>query len=51
MSWRGLGERLSVSVQRPVYVPDERHLPLAAAPDDDLAPTLDIARKARVAPH
>lgn len=47
----GLEERLSLSVQRPVYVPEESGLPLPAAPDDDVAPTLDIARKARVAPN
>jgi CheY-like chemotaxis protein len=47
----GLEERLSLSVQRPVYVPEESGLPLPAAPDDDHAPTVDIARKARVAPN
>ena len=48
----GLEERLSLSVQRPIYVPDEPGLPLpAAAPDDEPASTLDIARKARAAPN
>ncbi len=47
----GLEERLSLSVQRPVYVPEERGLPLSPAPDEDPAPTFDIARKARVAPN
>jgi two-component system chemotaxis response regulator CheY len=47
----GLEERLSLSVQRPVYVPEERGLPLSPAPDEEPAPTFDIASKARVAPH
>jgi DNA-binding NarL/FixJ family response regulator len=47
----GLEERLSLSVQRPVYVPEERGLALASSPDEDPAPTFDIARKARVAPN
>ena len=47
----GLEERLSLSVQRPVYVSEERGLALASSPDEDPAPTFDIARKARVAPN
>jgi CheY-like chemotaxis protein len=48
----GLEERLSLSIQRPVYVPTEPSLPLPPlAPDEDRAPTLDVAKKARVAPH
>jgi CheY-like chemotaxis protein len=48
----GMEERLSLSIQRPVYVPTEPSLPLPPlAPDDDRAPTLDVAKKARVAPH
>lgn len=48
----GLEERLSLSVQRPIYVPDERGLSLsAAAPDEEPASTFDIAKKARVAPN
>lgn len=48
----GMEERLSLSIQRPVYVPTEPRLPLPPlAPDEDRAPTLDIAKKARVAPH
>ena len=47
----GLEERLSLSVQRPVYVPEERGLPLPPSPDEDPAPTFDIARKTRVAPN
>lgn len=48
----GLEERLSLSVQRPIYVPEEPGLSLsAAAPDEEPASTLDIAKKARVAPN
>ena len=47
----GLEERLSLSVQRPVYVPEEPGLPLPRSPDEDLAPTFDIGRKTRVAPN
>ncbi len=47
----GLEERLSLSVQRPVYVPEDRDLPLPPAPDEDPAPMFDIARKARLAPN
>jgi two-component system, OmpR family, phosphate regulon response regulator PhoB len=48
----GLEERLSLSVQRQIYVPDEHGLSLsAAAPDEEPASTLDIAKKARVAPN
>jgi CheY-like chemotaxis protein len=48
----GLEERLSLSVQRPIYVPDEPGLPLrAAASDEELSSALDIARKARAAPN
>jgi hypothetical protein len=32
-------------------VPEERGLALASSPDEDPAPTFDIARKARVAPN
>jgi two-component system chemotaxis response regulator CheY len=46
----GMEERLSLSIQRPVYVPSERSLPLPPhAPDEDRAPTLDIAKNVRVA--
>jgi hypothetical protein len=48
----GMEERLSLSIQRPVYVPAEPSLSLPPlGPDDDRAPTLDIAKKVRVAPH
>jgi two-component system, OmpR family, phosphate regulon response regulator PhoB len=48
----GMEERLSLSIQRPVYVPAESSLPLPLlGPDEDRAPTLDIAKKVRVAPH
>jgi CheY-like chemotaxis protein len=48
----GLEERLSLSVQRPIYVPDERGLSLStAASDEEPASTFDIAKKARVAPN
>jgi len=48
----GLEERLSLSVQRPIYVPDEPGLPLsAAASDEEPASSFDIARKARAAPN
>jgi hypothetical protein len=45
-------ERLSLSFQRPVYVPAEPDLPFSAVtPDEESIPTIDIARKARVAPN
>jgi hypothetical protein len=45
-------ERLSLSFQRPVYVPAEPDLPLSAVTsDEETSPTLDIAKKARVAPN
>jgi CheY-like chemotaxis protein len=48
----GMEERLSLSFQRPSYVPRLPELPYHAhAPDEELAPTLDVATKARVAPH
>ncbi len=48
----GMEQRLSLSIPRPVYVPAAPSLPLPAfAPDEDAAPTLDIAKKARAAPH
>ncbi len=48
----GMEERLSLSFQRPVYVPAELGVPLSAVmPDEETAPTLDIAKKARVAPN
>jgi CheY-like chemotaxis protein len=48
----GMEERLSLSIQRPVYVPAEPSLPFPPlAPDEDGAPTLDIGKKARLAPH
>jgi two-component system chemotaxis response regulator CheY len=48
----GMEERLSLSIQRPVYVPAEPSLSLPLhEPDEDRAPPLDIARKVRVAPH
>lgn len=47
----GLEERLSLSVQRPVYVPEQPGLPLPPSPDEDVAPTFEIARKSRVAPN
>jgi len=48
----GMEERLSLSFQRPVYVPAEPDLPFyALTPDEESAPTLDIAKKARVAPN
>lgn len=48
----GLEERLSLSIQRPVYVPGEPSLaPAPLMSDEDSAQTLDIGRKARVAPN
>lgn len=47
----GLEERFSLSVQRPVYVPEQPGLPLQPSPDEDVAPTFEIARKSRVAPN
>jgi two-component system chemotaxis response regulator CheY len=47
----GMEERLSLSIQRPVYVPAEPSLSLPPfEPDEDRAPTLDIAKKVRAAP-
>ena len=48
----GMEERLSLSIQRPVYVPTQPALGLAPITrDEEGAATLDIAKKARVAPH
>ena len=48
----GLEERLSLSIQRPVYVPGEPSLaPAPLMTDEEPALTLDITRKARVAPN
>ena len=48
----GMEERLSLSIQSPVYVPTEPSLGLPPiARDEEGAPTLDIAKKTRVAPH
>lgn len=48
----GIEERLSLSFQRPVYIPAEPgFLPSAAAPDEDPDRGHDFAKKARVAPH
>jgi CheY-like chemotaxis protein len=48
----GLEERLSLSIQRPVYVPGEPSLaPAPLMSDEESAQTLDIGRKARVAPN
>ena len=48
----GMEERLALSIQRPVYVPAGPSLSLPPlGPDEDRAPTLDIAKKVRVAPH
>jgi hypothetical protein len=48
----GMEERLSLSFQQPVYVPAEPDLrPLAVTPDEETCLTLDIAKKARVAPN
>jgi two-component system chemotaxis response regulator CheY len=46
----GMEERLSLSIQRPVYVPAEPSVSLPPlAPNEDRAPTLDVAKKVRVA--
>ena len=48
----GMEERLSLSIQSPVYVPSEPSLGLPPiARDEEGAPSLDIAKKTRVAPH
>jgi DNA-binding NarL/FixJ family response regulator len=48
----GMEERLSLSIQSPVYVPTEPSLGLPPiARDEEGAPILDIAKKTRVAPH
>jgi len=48
----GMEERLALSIQRPVYVPAEPSLSLPPfAPEEEGASTLDVAKKARVAPH
>ncbi len=48
----GMEERLSLSIQSPVYIPTEPSLGLPSlARDEEGAPTLDIAKKTRVAPH
>ena len=48
----GMEERLSLSFQRPVYVPVEPDLPLpAVTPDEETSPTRDIAKTARVVPN
>jgi len=48
----GMEERLSLSFQRPVYVPAEPDLPLpAVTPDEETSPTRDIAKTARVVPN
>ena len=45
-------QRLSLSIPRPVYVPAAPGLPLPVfITDEDAAPTLDIAKKARAAPN
>jgi two-component system chemotaxis response regulator CheY len=46
----GMEERLSLSFQRPIYVPSEPNFPLAASmPDEVPALALHLAQKARVA--
>ena len=48
----GMEERLSLSFQRPVYVPTEAQLPLSAVTlDEEASPTHEIATKAGVAPN
>ena len=48
----GMEERLSLSFQRPSYIPPPPGLPHPAlALDEDASLTLDVAKKARVAPH
>jgi DNA-binding NarL/FixJ family response regulator len=48
----GMEERLSLSVLRPAYIPRESDFPFpGVAPDEEAAPTLDIAKKSRVAPN
>jgi PleD family two-component response regulator len=48
----GMEERLSLSLPRPVYVPPMPDRPFpTAAPDEEPAAALDIAKKMRAAPH
>jgi DNA-binding NarL/FixJ family response regulator len=48
----GMEERLSLSFQRPVYVPPEPSLsPAAISSDEEADFRLDLDKKARVAPH
>jgi PleD family two-component response regulator len=47
----GMEERLSLSFQRPVYVPAEPVLPSLSEPDDDAEPGRDLFKRARVAPN
>ena len=47
----GMEERLSLSFQRPVYVPVEPVLPHLSEPDDDVEPERDFAKSARAAPN
>ncbi len=48
----GMEERLSLSFQRPVYVPPVPDLPLpAVTADEEAATSLDIAKRMRVAPN
>jgi hypothetical protein len=48
----GMEERLSLSFQRPSYIPPPPGFPHPAlALDEDASLTLDVAKKARVAPH
>jgi two-component system, chemotaxis family, chemotaxis protein CheY len=48
----GMEERLSLSIQRPVYVPTEPALGLPSLTrDEEGAPTFDIAKKTHAAPH
>jgi PleD family two-component response regulator len=48
----GMEERVSLSFQRPVYVPAEPDLPFpAVTPDEETAPALDVAKKSRATPH
>ena len=48
----GMEERLSLSIQRPVYVPTGPALGLPSVTrGEEGAPALDIAKKARAAPH
>jgi DNA-binding response OmpR family regulator len=47
----GMEERLSLSFQRPVYVPAERALLHDSEPDEDAEPGRDFAKGVRVAPN